>query len=163
MNYTYERTGFQYKREQDCVNEPTPDRCKYHDFSTFIGEYFPANENRDYFGRGPMHLRWSTQYGLFSKAYYEEEFFGEDQLLTHPHYLQTNKNIGFASALWFYMTPIYPKTSAHEAITGLTIPTEIDIEDNVGHDFGTTIVILAQDLPENYSEYCYDVFLDEEY
>ena len=60
MNSPYERTGFQYRREQDCVNEPIPDRCKYHDSKTLISEYFPANENRDYFGRGPMHLRWST-------------------------------------------------------------------------------------------------------
>ena len=82
-------------------------------------------------------------YGKFSKAYYESIFYGQNELLDNPDRLENEKFLAMVSALWYYMTPQYPKPSAHEVITGLFEPNGIDQGNNVGNDFGTTIDIMA--------------------
>ena len=52
------------------------------------------------------------------------------------------------------MTPIYPKPSAHDVITGFFVPNEIDLNQGVANDFGTTIGIMAQDSSEGLTIEC---------
>ena len=59
------------------------------------------------------------------------------------------------SALWYYMTPQFPKPSAHDVITGIFEPNDdVDKKNNVGHDFGTTIDIMAQDKTDQTTDEC---------
>ena len=53
--------------------------------------------------------------------------------------------LAMTSALWYYMTPQYPKPSAHDVITGMFEPTLIDSQFSIKNSFGTTIDIMAQD------------------
>jgi len=48
----------------------------------------------------------------------------------------------FAAALWFYMTPQYPKPSMHDVLTGFMVPTEADKKVGIGANFGTTVNII---------------------
>ena len=61
----------------------------------------------------------------------------------------------FASALWLYMTPPFPKPSAHDVMTGFFKPNRKDISYGAGNYFGTTIHIMAQDSEEALTEECY--------
>ena len=79
-----------------------------------------------YYGRGPVHMRWNHRYGQFSKAYYEEEYYGFNILLADPSGVATYAELGFASLLWSYMTPIFPKPSAHDVIAGFFEPNAYD-------------------------------------
>lgn len=51
----------------------------------------------------------------------------------------------FASVFWLYMTPHYPKPSAHDVITGFFKPNDSDLYFGAGNNFGTTTHIMAQD------------------
>ena len=61
----------------------------------------------------------------------------------------------FASAMWLYMTPHFPKPSAHDVITGFFRPNASDAYFNVGNNFGTSIHIMAQDSQEGLTTECY--------
>ena len=84
-------------------------------------------------------------YGMFSKAWHDDQYLGKDNLLKNPNNILDDPVKAFASALWLYMTPQFPKPSAHNVITGFFHPNENDQEWNLGRDFGTTIAILAKD------------------
>ena len=92
-------------------------------------------------------MRWNSNYGKFSKAYFDEEFFGNEILLSNPELWDIEP--AFISAMWFYMTPDYPKPSAHDVITGLFQPSIGDTNSFVSNDFGSTIAIMAQDTPNS--------------
>ena len=94
-------------------------------------------------------------YGKFSKAYFDDEFYGENRLLEFPNILLDNVQASFSAALWFYMTPHFPKPSAHDVITGLFKPNDRDREFGIGNDFGSTIAIMAQDSSDDTTEECY--------
>ena len=63
----------------------------------------------------------------------------------------------FASALWLYMTPHYPKPSAHQVISGLFYPNSYDVDRGLSNDFGTSITMMAQDFAksEESSDECW--------
>ena len=61
----------------------------------------------------------------------------------------------FASVLWLYMTPQFPKPSAHNVITGIFKPNASDMAFGAGNNFGTTIHIMAQDSEEALTEECF--------
>ena len=42
-----------------------------------IGELFEPSVGREYSGRGAIHLRWNHKYGLFSKAWHDNEYLGK--------------------------------------------------------------------------------------
>lgn len=92
-----------------------------------------------------MHLRWNGKYGQFSKAYYDTLFDGENILLQNPELVVTDPELFFTSALWQYMTPQYPKPSAHDVMTGFFNPNGIDVSAGADNNFGSTIAILVQD------------------
>lgn len=51
----------------------------------------------------------------------------------------------FPSALWLYMTPQYPRSSAHQIVTGMFQYDGQDTLNGFDYSFGSTIAVLAQD------------------
>ena len=62
--------------------------------------------------------------------------------------------LGFMSAFWHYMTPHYPKPSAHEVITGFFVPNTVDLDNSATISFGTTIDIMAMDSADGTTSEC---------
>lgn len=48
---------------------------------------------------------------------------GHMHLLLNPDQVHTDAYTVFTSALWFYMTPQYPKPSSHDVMAGFMVPT----------------------------------------
>jgi hypothetical protein len=99
---------------------------------------YPGIEGKYYFGRGPKQLTWNYNYGQFSEAWYGSK----DSLLEHPEYLSEDPLLSFASALWFWMTPQFPKPSCHDIMTGKWIPTPDDIQKGRLPGFGATVNVI---------------------
>ena len=77
-DYEYKESGLLFIEERGCGTEnPEIPLCEYYDESTNIGSIFGYSEDRYYYGRGPIHLRWNGLYGRFSKSYYDDNFYGE--------------------------------------------------------------------------------------
>src|ERR1700761_3665738 len=75
---------------------------------------YPPMAGKFYYGRGPKQLSWNYNYGQFSEVWYGNK----DSLLQNPDILSTNPTVSVASALWFWMTPQYPKPSCHDIMVG---------------------------------------------
>ena len=95
-------------------------------------------EGKYYYGRGPKQLTWNYNYGQFSEAWYGSK----DTLLEHPEYLSKDPLLSFASAIWFWMTPQFPKPSCHDIMTGKWIPTQDDIQKGRQPGFGATVNVI---------------------
>lgn len=99
---------------------------------------YPPVKGKNYYGRGPVQLSWNYNYGQFSEAWYGSK----DTLLQHPEYLVTDPVLSFASALWFWMTPQFPKPSCHDVMAGNWKPTPDDIAKNRLPGFGATVNVI---------------------
>jgi len=99
---------------------------------------YPGIEGKYYYGRGPKQLTWNYNYGQFSEAWYGSK----DTLLEHPEFLSIDPLLSFASALWFWMTPQFPKPSCHDIMTGKWIPTPDDIQKGRLPGFGATVNVI---------------------
>ncbi|MDQ6763817.1 MAG: chitinase, partial [Bacteroidota bacterium] len=116
-------------------------------------------EGAFYYGRGPKQLTWNYNYGQFSEAWYGSK----DTLLQHPDYLSKNPLLSFASAIWFWMTPQFPKPSCHDIITGKWTPTSIDSAKGRLPGFGATVNVInggvecgaGTDIPKTKYRYEY--------
>mgnify|MGYP002621129711 CR=1 FL=1 len=101
------------------------------------GDY-PAVEGQSYYGRGPIQLSYNYNYGQAS-----EHIFGDKNiLLNNPALLETDAEISFMTAIWFWMTPQAPKPSAHDVIIDVYVPTQQEIEAGRVNGFGTTVNII---------------------
>lgn len=102
----YELTGLKFLSEEACIHnfKGNEDFCNFSDTSEY-GIKFPYEEGKFYFGRGPIHLSWNGKYGAFSKAYHDDQFYGEQEILREPASLLFDPVRAFSSALWYYMTP----------------------------------------------------------
>ena len=99
---------------------------------------YPPVADKYYFGRGPKQLSWNYNYGQFSEAWYGNK----DTLLLHPELLSKDPIASFASALWFWMTPQYPKPSCHDIIIGKWTPTAKDVQQGRVPGFGSTVNVI---------------------
>ena len=99
-------------------------------------------------------MRWNGNYGRFSKAYFDSDFNGKEQLLEKPWRVKNDPALAFTSLLWYYMTPHHPAPSVHNVVTGFFIPNEPDSILETGNNFGTTIAIMAQDKPDTSTDEC---------
>ncbi len=99
---------------------------------------YPAFEGVYYYGRGPKQLTWNYNYGQFSEAWYGSK----DTLLQHPDLLSKDPLVSFGSALWFWMTPQYPKPSCHDIMIGKWVPTSNDIKNGRLPGFGATVNVI---------------------
>ena len=55
---------------------------------------------------------------------YPNEFYGQQVLLEDPDPIFKDDDLLYVPALWFYMTPNYPKSSAHLLVTGFYEPSK---------------------------------------
>ncbi|MFA5046359.1 MAG: chitinase [Paludibacter sp.] len=99
---------------------------------------YPPVAGKSYFGRGPKQLSWNYNYGQFSEAW----FGSKDSLLQHPEWLAKDPVLSFASAIWFWMTPQFPKPSCHYIMTGHWKPTDNDLQKGRVPGFGATVNVI---------------------
>jgi basic endochitinase B len=99
---------------------------------------YPPVAGKAYYGRGPKQLSWNYNYGQFSEAW----FGCKDTLLQHPEMLSSDPVLSFASAIWFWMTPQYPKPSCHDIMIGKWKPTDADLQKGRIPGFGATVNVI---------------------
>lgn len=99
---------------------------------------YPPVNGKSYLGRGPKQLSWNYNYGQFSEAW----FGVKDSLLNHPEMLVQDPVLSFASAIWFWMTPQFPKPSCHDIMTGNWKPTANDLQKGRIPGFGATVNVI---------------------
>lgn len=99
---------------------------------------YPPVPGKSYLGRGPKQLSWNYNYGQFSEAW----FGTKDSLLQHPERIAQNQVLSFASAIWFWMTPQFPKPSCHDIMTGNWKPTLSDLQKGRVPGFGATVNVI---------------------
>lgn len=107
-------------------------------YADFSKKNYPPVSGKSYFGRGPKQLSWNYNYGQFSEAW----FGSKDSLLQHPEWLAQDPVLSFASAIWFWMTPQFPKPSCHDIMTGKWNPTPNDLEKGRVPGFGATVNVI---------------------
>ncbi len=116
--------------------EETPTgRGSYSDTSKH--NYQPVS-GQSYYGRGPKQLSWNYNYGQFSEAW----FGNKDTLLQHPGLISKDPVLAFASAIWFWMTPQFPKPSCHDIMIKKWAPTKDDILKGRLPGFGATVNVI---------------------
>jgi len=103
-----------------------------------LSKKFPAVQGKKYYGRGPKQISWNYNYGQFSEFWYGSK----DTLLEHPEYLSKYPIVSFASAIWFWMTPQFPKPSCHDIMIYKWIPTLNDLTNGRLPGFGATINVI---------------------
>ena len=108
------------------------------DYADYSKKNYPPVKGKSYYGRGPKQLSWNYNYGQFSEAW----FGTKDSLLRHPEWLEQNAVLSFASAIWFWMTPQFPKPSCHEIMTGKWKPTDADLQKGRKPGFGATVNVI---------------------
>ncbi|MEI8087262.1 MAG: chitinase, partial [Paludibacter sp.] len=99
---------------------------------------YPPVAGKTYFGRGPKQLSWNYNYGQFSEAWYGTK----DSLLQHPEWLAQDPVLSFASALWFWLTPQFPKPSCHDIMVETWKPTANDLQKGRMPGFGATVNVI---------------------
>ena len=63
-----------------------------------------------------MQFRYSTQYARFGRAVYGFKD-SEHTFLERPTLIRDTPRLVFLSALYKYMTPVFPNPSAHQIVT----------------------------------------------
>jgi hypothetical protein len=127
----YYRWGLHYTEEVSCVKG-----CpQYSDFSKKI---YPPVAGQSYHGRGPMQISWNYNYGQFSEVYFKNR----DVLLNDPSMVTRSGELAFASALWFWTSPQYPKPSCHEIMSGIWKPSTKDISGGRLPGFGAVVNVI---------------------
>lgn len=99
---------------------------------------YPPIPGQSYFGRGPAQISWNYNYGQFSQAW----FGNKEVLLKDPDRLATDPVLSFASAIWFWMTPQFPKPSCHSVMSGEWAPTANDRVKGRMPGFGATVNVI---------------------
>ncbi len=99
---------------------------------------YPPVPGHSYHGRGGLQLSWNYNYGQFS----ETMFGAKEKLLQEPEWVATDPVLAFASAIWFWITPQYPKPSCHNIINNTWQPTAIDSAANRLPGFGTIVNVI---------------------
>jgi len=123
--------------------------------------YLPV-AGKSYMGRGPKQLSWNVNYGQFSEAWYGSK----DTLLMHPERLATDPVLSFASSIWFWMTPQFPKPSCHQIMDGTWKPTSNDLQKGRVPGFGATVNVInggvecgnGTDLDKTANRYKYYIY-----
>ena len=108
------------------------------DYADFSKINYPPVIGEKYFGRGPKQLSWNYNYGQFSEAW----FGTKDILLKNPELLSKDPVLSFASAIWFWMTPQFPKPSCHDIMNEEWMPTANDIQNGRLPGFGATVNVI---------------------
>jgi hypothetical protein len=130
-NIAHETIGFRFINE----NIPPGIALPYADTTS---KRYPPVEDVLYFGRGPIQLSWNYNYGQFSEAW----FGSKEILLQNPALVAEDPVISFASALWFWTTPQFPKPSCHDIMVGKWEPSAEDSAKGRMPGFGVVMNVI---------------------
>jgi chitodextrinase len=100
---------------------------------------YPPAPGKSYHGRGPIQLSYNYNYGQASQL-----LFGDKNiLLASPEMVIQDGALSFETAIWFWMTPQYPKLSCHDVmIPGKWTPTAAQQAGGLKPGFGATVNII---------------------
>ncbi|BDD03706.1 chitinase [Aureibacter tunicatorum] len=102
-------------------------------------ENYPGVPGKSYHGRGPIQLSYNYNYGQVSEYLFGDKYV----LLNDPEDVSANGVLAFKTAIWFWMTPQFPKPSCHEVmIPDMWTPSPEDIEKGREAGFAHTIAII---------------------
>lgn len=127
----YYQWGLYFTQEKNC-EKGCPE---YADTSK---HKYPPEPGQFYHGRGPLQISWNYNYGQFSEVYLKDK----NILLKDPGLLIRDPVISFASALWFWTTPQYPKPSCHDIMYGLWKPNALDTAGGRTPGFGAVVNVI---------------------
>jgi hypothetical protein len=127
----YYQWGLYFTDEKGCEKG-----CPHYSDSTKIN-YLPV-AGQSYHGRGPLQISWNYNYGQFGEMYFHDK----EKLLKDPGLVTRNPMISFASAIWFWVTPQFPKPSCHDIITNHWIPSQKDIASGRVPGFGAVVNVI---------------------
>ena len=124
--------------------DPSSD-CDYFTDSYAASLLWPPADGQQYYSRGALNLRYNPQYGKFSDIAYDGGLNDTQILLDGPGNVTTDGYLAFTSAMWAYMTPVSPRPSMHEVMTGYFLPSTFDVNPGniTANSFGTTTNILT--------------------
>jgi len=109
---------------------------------------YPPVKGKNYYGRGPLQLSYNGNYGYASDC-----IFGDKKvLLNNPDLVTTNAVVAFKTAIFFWMTPVTYKPSAHDVMVGNWKPKADDIAKNRTPGFGMTINIINGQIECNQGD-----------
>ncbi|UHA75781.1 chitinase [Paenibacillus sp. 481] len=109
---------------------------------------YPAVPGKSYHGRGAIQLSWNYNYGLTSSIIYGDK----NVLLQAPEKIERDGRLGFMSSILFWMTPQWPKPSAHDIMVGNYVPTPEQSAKGLVPGFGATIMVINGALEGNKGE-----------
>ena len=134
------RQGLQYMDDQTCQFEPSTNYlCAQAD--SFDPIWTPT-AGKMYYGRGPIGIKKSKTYALFSRAWYQDRHDGQDVLLQSPESIKNDPIMLFASAFWRYMVPVKPAPSPHQVAAGFYMPNSYELANGILNAFGATTLAL---------------------
>jgi hypothetical protein len=107
-------------------------------YSDSTKKLYPVQKGKSYHGRGPLQLSWNYNYGQFSKAFFNDTM----KLLRQPELVSTDPVVSFASSIWFWTTPQYPKPSCHQVMSGEWMPSAKDSAAGRLPGFGTVLNVI---------------------
>ncbi|EZG60232.1 chitinase [Gregarina niphandrodes] len=99
--------------------------------------FFPCSDAVTYYGRGSKQLSWNYNYGLFSRAMFNDV----STLLNEPRQV-ADTWLNFASGIWFAVTPQPPKPPMTWALDGTWTGSDVDRAAGLAPGFGATIEII---------------------
>jgi len=99
---------------------------------------YPLADSQSYHGRGGLQISWNYNYGQFSETY----FGNKEILLKNPGLVSEDAKLAFASAIWFWITPQYPKPSCHDIISNTWSPSIKDIAGGRAPGFGSVVNVI---------------------
>lgn len=99
---------------------------------------YPPVTGKSYHGRGPIQLSWNYNYGQVSQFLYGDK----NVLLSNPDLVTSDGALAFQTAIWFWMTPQYPKPSCHAVMSGDWTPSADQLSKGLRPGFGATVNII---------------------
>ncbi len=137
----YYKWGLYFTEEKKCEKG-----CPQYNDSAKIK--YPPVAGQSYHGRGPLQISWNYNYGQFSEMYFHDK----EKLLKDPGLINRDPVTCFASAIWFWTMPQFPKPSCHDIITHHWMPTEKDIASGRVPGFGTVVNVINGGIECNKGE-----------
>lgn len=108
-----ESKGFSSTREEACISEPPPERCRY------AGDpKYKCNENATnafYFGRGYIQITGCLNYRAASFALYND-----DRLVRNPDLVASDPMVNLEASLWFWKRNVHSRKGVTEGDFGAT-------------------------------------------
>ncbi len=107
---------------------------------------YPPVAGKSYHGRGPIQISWNYNYGQVSEFLYGDK----NVFLQSPEKVLSGGDVAFMTAIWFWMTPQYPKPSCHDIMCEKWQPNSADIAAKRDKSrFGNTVNVINGDLECN--------------